>query len=95
MYTMSFRVQCVGFWEICWQEPGVMFIIMFSLAYNHLKQRQTLLCFVLHCCEPFISAEGVGPLPQSRPRSSTMILQDGKTQHRLWRGPSPRQCRVE
>ena len=71
-------------------------IIIFSLAYNHLKQRQTLLCFVLHCNEPFPCAGGdVGPLPRSRPRSSAVFLQDGKTQRRLRRGPSARQCRVE
>ena len=34
-------------------------IIIFSLAYNHLKQRQTLLCFVLHCNEPFPCAGGM------------------------------------
>ena len=38
-------------------------MIMFSLVFNHLKQR--IVVVLQYQIEPFISSEGVGPLPQS------------------------------
>ena len=43
-----FQVQCVGLWQICWKKGNIIFTVMFSLMYNHLKEscylRMNLLC---------------------------------------------------
>ncbi len=57
--------QCVGFRGIYWPKWNIIFVIMFSFVYNHLKLR--CMVFSLASNEQFISTQGAGPLLRSPP----------------------------
>ena len=55
------------------QKGNITFINMFSLVYNHLKQR--IIAFSLSQNEPFISTRSAGPVPQWLPYCTAICQQ--------------------
>lgn len=63
-----------GFRGMSWQKWNLLFMIMFSLVYDHLKLRK-FVCF--------LATVGAGPLPQSPPFCTAGFVQAKTLAHLL------------